>query len=92
VAHAEQWDWYGQQRQVKVGLEFVVPDMFDLRQLQCAGQAVHWLRAVEAICSITDQCAREEAYRMHVWDPVLPQVCRCVCGQGGVGCDCCGHP
>jgi hypothetical protein len=47
VAHLEQWDWYGQPRQVKVGLEFVVPDMCDLRQLQCVGQAVHWLKAEE---------------------------------------------
>jgi hypothetical protein len=66
VAHREQWDWYGQQRQVMVGLEFVVSDMFGLDQLQCVGQALHWLQLVEAICCIPDVEAREEAYRMHV--------------------------
>jgi hypothetical protein len=54
-----------------VGLEFVLPDMFGLGQLQCVGQAVHWLQLVEAICSISDVGARDEAYRLHVWAPVL---------------------
>jgi hypothetical protein len=71
MAHREQWGWYGQQRQVMVGLEFVLPSMFGLAQLQYVGQAVHWLQLVEAICSISDVGARDEAYRLHVWAPVL---------------------
>ncbi len=32
---------------------------------------MHWLQLVEAVCSISDVGARTEAYRLHVWAPVL---------------------
>lgn len=72
VAHREQWDWFGQQRQVMVGLEFVLPGLSGLGTLQCIGQGVHWLKIVEDLCTITgDPGARDEAYKMLVWEPVL---------------------
>ena len=54
------WGW---------SLQVVLPGMLGVGQLQCVGQAVHLLHLVEAIGTISDVGARDEAYMLHVAIP-----------------------
>jgi hypothetical protein len=49
--------WIGsrgeQQRGVSVALEFALPGLFGLPQLQCVGQGVYWLQLLEGIAAET---------------------------------------
>jgi hypothetical protein len=72
LGHREQWEWFGQQRQVLVGLEFALPDLCGLPHLQCVGDGVRWLKLLEDICAASgDPGAQAEAYRMHVLGPLV---------------------
>jgi hypothetical protein len=72
VAQLQQWDWFGQQRQVLVGLEYALPGLFGLPQLRCVGEAVYWLKIVADLCAAAgDPGAQFEGYRMHVLEPLL---------------------
>ena len=71
TAARQQWDWFGQQREVAVGLDYVLPSLVGLPKLRSVGQAVSTLRLVENIAGISDPGMRQEAYRLQVWQPVL---------------------
>jgi hypothetical protein len=71
TAARQQWDWFGQQREVAVGLDYVLPSLVGLPKLRSVGQAVPTLRLVENIAGISDPGMRQEAYRLQVWQPVL---------------------
>ena len=72
VTQRQQWDWFGQPRQVLVGLEYALPDLFNLPQLQCVGQAVWCLKVVGDLCAASgDPGAQYEGYRLSVLEPVL---------------------
>ena len=72
VAVQEQWDWFGQQRLVRVGLEFAFPGLRDLPGLQCVGEAVYWAGLLgDIVAAGGDPGAQQEAYRMHVFGPLL---------------------
>ena len=77
VVQRQTWPWFGQQREVAVGADFVVPDLVDLPGLRCVGQAVWALRLTEAVCALhvgrrhVPEGEMQEAYRLHVWEPLL---------------------
>jgi hypothetical protein len=72
VVQEQSWEWFGQQRLVKVGLEFALPGLFGLPRLQCVGEGIKWLRLLEGICAATgDPGAQGEAYNMHIFGPLL---------------------
>lgn len=48
----QQWQWFGQSRQVAVGLECAAPsDLLHLPKLQCLGQAVVILKELQHVCA-----------------------------------------
>ena len=72
VAQRQTWDWFGQPRDVAVGLEYALPGLFGLPRLQCVGEAVWWLKLVGDLCAASgDPGAQYEGYKMHVLEPVL---------------------
>jgi hypothetical protein len=82
VAQLKDWDWFGQQRGVSVALEFALPGLFDLPQLQCVGQGVYWLQLLEDIAAAAgDPGAQSAAYQMHILGPLLQNRRRYVGGM-----------
>jgi hypothetical protein len=72
VVEKQQWDWFGLQRCVGVGLEFVFPELLGLPELQCVGQAVHLSRLLEGLSRPGgDVAMQDEGYSWTVWGPVL---------------------
>jgi hypothetical protein len=64
----QQWEWYGQARQVVVGLEYVVaPGLLNLPLLQSLGQAVLLLSELERVCSLRGLTAQRTAYEQQLW-------------------------
>jgi hypothetical protein len=67
----QQWQWFGQSREVAVGLECVVPpDLLHLPKLQCLGQAVVLLHELQHVCT---QCGTPNTlgqiaqYNVGIW-------------------------
>jgi hypothetical protein len=81
VAVEQVWDWFGRQRTVKVGLEFGLPGLFGLPKLQCVGEGIKWCRLMEGIFAMRDHGARDEAYKMHVLEPLLHNRLQYACMQ-----------
>jgi len=72
VVKQEMWDWFGQQRQVAVGLECVTPGLLSLPQLQSVGQLAHIERLLSGLARMHphDLGALQAGYEIHVW-PLL---------------------
>jgi hypothetical protein len=82
VAQLQVWDWFGQHRCVSVALEFALPGLFGLPQLQCVGQGVYWLQLLEDIAAASgDPGAQSVAYEMHILGPLLQNRRRYVGGM-----------
>ena len=72
IVARQTWDWYGQQRAIAVGMDWVVPGLTSLPKLQSVGQVVHCLRLLEGLCGMPGgPGVLQEAYKMHVWEPIL---------------------
>jgi hypothetical protein len=83
VVQLQDWDWFGQQRGVSVALEFALPGLFGLPELQCVGQGVYWLQLLEDIAAETgDPGSQNEGYRMHILGPLLHNRRRYVGSHG----------
>jgi hypothetical protein len=68
----EVWQWFGEQREVVVGLECVAPGLVALPGLQSVGQLVWLARLLEGLRRAPGGAAvLEEAYKLHVWVPML---------------------
>jgi len=71
----QQWQWFGQSRQVVVGLECAAPhDLLYLPNLQCLGQAVVLLHELQHVCANpgTPSTLGEYArYNVGIWDAWL---------------------
>jgi hypothetical protein len=66
-----------------VALEFALPGLFGLPQLQCVGQGVYWLQLLEDIAAETgDPGSQNEGYRMHILGPLLHNRRRYVGSHG----------
>jgi hypothetical protein len=67
----QQWQWFGQSRQVVVGLECAAPrDLLHLPKLQCLGQAVVLLHELQHVCvhPETPRTLGEHAqYNVGIW-------------------------
>ena len=70
---SEVWDWFGQQREVAVGLECVVaPGLLSMPRLRSVGEAVWLLHELHRINSLPGGLpARRQAYGREVWGPWL---------------------
>jgi hypothetical protein len=74
LVERQSWEWFGQHRDVGVGLEFVFPGLVGLPELQTVGQAVHLSRSLEGLSRPGgDVAMQDEAYRWTLWGPVLQQ-------------------
>ena len=72
IGTEEDWDWFGEQRCVFVGLDFVLPQWAACPGLQSVGQAAYLLRMLESTAvQGPDEAVAREVYRVHVWGPVL---------------------
>lgn len=67
----QQWQWFGQSRQVVVGLECVVPrDLLHLPKLQCLGQAVVLMHELQHVCmnsGAPQTLAYHAQYNVGIW-------------------------
>jgi hypothetical protein len=67
------WDWFGQQREFAIGLEFVVASgLSSLPRLRSVGHAVYLLHELERIDTLPgDLRTRRALYEREVWGPWL---------------------
>jgi len=67
----QQWEWFGGQREVVVGLECVVPaSLLQLPQLQCLGQAIVLLHKLQCVCAQPQPAttlAAHAQYNVGIW-------------------------
>ena len=70
-AVTQQWDWFGNQREVVVGLECVVPaSLLHLPHLQCLGQAIVLLHKLQHVCAQPQPAttlAQHALYNVGIW-------------------------
>jgi len=73
LVRKQAWDWFGAQRQVVVGLEWVAPPgLLNLPRLQTVGQAVLLLAELERVCALPGGLAAQRtAYNRDVLGPWL---------------------
>lgn len=73
AAYRESWDWYGQQREVAVGLEAAVaPGLLSLSRLRSVGEAVWLLHELHRVDGLPGGLsARRQAYGREVHGPWL---------------------
>ena len=69
---AQSWSWFGQQRDIVVGLESVAaPGLLQLPKLQALGQAVLLQAELDRVCALPGLTAQRSAYEREVWGPWL---------------------
>ena len=68
----QDWEWFGQQRRVAVGLEQVVASgLLQLPKLQSLGQAVVLSSELDRVCALPGLVAQRAAYQRDIWGPWL---------------------